>query len=153
MALASVLGADDKKDGYLEGNGYLVSWCLGHLLELAQPEEYGEQYARWNYGDLPILPETWRYRVPKEKKKQLSSLPADERETCGKRGVCHRCRAGGELIFRLVYEYAQCKSRWSVSGFPVWKMMRSGRALHIYGRERIMTGFMMRQCAGQRQIG
>ncbi len=74
VALASVLGADEKKEGYLEGNGYLVSWCLGHLLELAQPEEYGEQYARWNYGDLPILPETWKYQVPKEKKKQLALL-------------------------------------------------------------------------------
>ena len=53
MALAAVLGANEKKDGYLEGSGYLVSWCVGHLLELAQPEAYGEQYARWRYGDLP----------------------------------------------------------------------------------------------------
>ena len=110
MALASVLGADDKKDGYLEGNGYLVSWCLGHLLELAQPEEYGEQYARWNYGDLPILPETWRYRVPKEKKKQLSLLCRLMKEKRVESVVC-ATDAGreGELIFRLVYEYAQCK--------------------------------------------
>ena len=71
MSLAAVLGVNEKKDGYLEGGGYLVSWCVGHLLELAQPESYGEQYARWRYGDLPILPETWKYEVPKDKKKQL----------------------------------------------------------------------------------
>ena len=63
MSLAAVLGANEKKDGYLEGGGYLVSWCVGHLLELAQPEAYGEQYARWRYGDLPILPEEWKYEV------------------------------------------------------------------------------------------
>src|SRR5699024_9445385 len=74
MSLAAVLGANEKKDGYMEGGGYLVSWCVGHLLELAQPEAYGERYARWRYGDLPILPETWKYEVPKDKKKQLDLL-------------------------------------------------------------------------------
>lgn len=110
MALASVLGAYEKKDGYLEGNGYLVSWCVGHLLELAPPEVYGEQYARWNYGDLPILPETWKYAVPKEKKKQLSLLCRLMKEKRVESIVC-ATDAGreGELIFRLVYKYAQCK--------------------------------------------
>ena len=56
MSLAAVLGATERKDGYLEGSGYLVSWCVGHLLELAQPEAYKEQYAKWRYEDLPILP-------------------------------------------------------------------------------------------------
>ena len=74
MSLAAVLGANEKKDGYLEGGGYLVSWCVGHLLELAQPEAYGEQYARWRYDDLLILPETWKYEAPKDKKKQLDFL-------------------------------------------------------------------------------
>ena len=74
MSLAAVLGANEKKDGYMEGGGYLVSWCVGHLLELAQPEAYGAQYARWRYGDLPILPEEWKYEVPKDKKKQLDLL-------------------------------------------------------------------------------
>ena len=58
MSLAAVLGATERKDGYLEGSGYLVSWCVGHLLELAQPEAYKEQYAKWRYEDLPILPKT-----------------------------------------------------------------------------------------------
>ena len=74
MSLAAVLGANEKKDGYLEGGGYLVSWCVGHLLELAQPEAYGEQYARWRYGDLPILPEHWQMVVGKDKKKQFDIL-------------------------------------------------------------------------------
>lgn len=65
MSLATVLGANEKKDGYLEGNGYLVSWCVGHLLELAQPEAYGGQYAKWRYTDLPILPGTWKYESAK----------------------------------------------------------------------------------------
>ena len=74
MSLAAVLGATERKDGYLEGSGYLVSWCVGHLLELAQPEAYKEQYAKWRYEDLPILPENWKYEVPKDKKTQLALL-------------------------------------------------------------------------------
>ncbi len=74
MALSAVLGANEKKDGYLEGNGYLVSWCVGHLLELAQPGAYGEQYVKCRYSDLPILPESWKYEVAKDKKPQLDLL-------------------------------------------------------------------------------
>ena len=110
MALAAVLGADEKKDGYLEGGGYLVSWCVGHLLELAQPEAYGEQYARWRYGDLPILPDEWKYEVPKDKKKQLDLLCRLMKDKRVDSVVC-ATDAGreGELIFRLVYEYAGCR--------------------------------------------
>ena len=110
MSLAAVLGANEKKDGYLEGGGYLVSWCVGHLLELAQPEAYGEQYARWRYGDLPILPETWKYEVPKDKKKQLDLLCRLMKDKRVDSVVC-ATDAGreGELIFRLVYEHAGCK--------------------------------------------
>lgn len=109
MALAAVLGANEKKDGYLEGGGYLVSWCVGHLLELAQPEAYGDQYAKWRYGDLPILPETWRYEVPKDKKKQLDLLVRLMKDKRVDSVVC-ATDAGreGELIFRLVYQYARC---------------------------------------------
>ena len=109
MSLAAVLGVNEKKDGYLEGGGYLVSWCVGHLLELAQPESYGEQYARWRYGDLPILPETWKYEVPKDKKKQLDLLCRLMKDKRVESVVC-ATDAGreGELIFRLVYEHAGC---------------------------------------------
>ena len=110
MSLAAVLGANEKKDGYLEGNGYLVSWCVGHLLELAQPEAYKEQYAKWRYADLPILPTDWIYEVPKDKKKQLDLLCRLMKDSRVDSVVC-ATDAGreGELIFRLVYQYAKCK--------------------------------------------
>ena len=109
ISLAAVLGANEKKDGYMEGGGYLVSWCVGHLLELAQPEAYGEQYAKWRYGDLPILPEEWKYEVPKDKKKQLDLLCRLMKDKRVDSVVCGT-DAGreGELIFRLVYQYAGC---------------------------------------------
>lgn len=110
MSLAAVLGANEKKDGYLEGNGYLVSWCVGHLLELAQPEAYKEQYAKWRYADLPILPTAWKYEVPKDKKKQLDLLCRLMKDSRVDSVVCATdARREGELIFRLVYQYAKCK--------------------------------------------
>ena len=109
MSLAAVLGATERKDGYLEGSGYLVSWCVGHLLELAQPEAYKEQYAKWRYEDLPILPENWKYEVPKDKKTQLALLCRLMKDKRVDSVVC-ATDAGreGELIFRLGYEYAGC---------------------------------------------
>lgn len=109
MSLAAVLGATERKDGYLEGSGYLVSWCVGHLLELAQPETYKEQYAKWRYENLPILPENWKYEVPKDKKTQLALLCRLMKDKRVDSVVC-ATDAGreGELIFRLVYEYAGC---------------------------------------------
>lgn len=109
MSLAAVLGATERKDGYLEGSGYLVSWCVGHLLELAQPETYKEQYAKWRYEDLPILPENWKYEVPKDKKTQLALLCRLMKDKRVDSVVC-ATDAGreGELIFRLVYDYAGC---------------------------------------------
>ncbi len=110
MSLAAVLGATTKQDGYTEGGGYLVSWCVGHLVELAQPEAYGEQYAKWRREDLPIMPETWKYEVAREKRKQLAvlkKLMADKRVE----SIVCATDAGreGELIFRLVYDYCGCK--------------------------------------------
>lgn len=109
-AVAAVLGATAKKDGYLEGGGYLVSWCVGHLVELAQPDAYGEQYAKWRYADLPILPGQWQYVVPKDKKKQLAVLRELMKRPDVDAVVC-ATDAGreGELIFRLVYDYCKCK--------------------------------------------
>lgn len=110
MSLASVLGAKKKQDGYLEGNGYIVSWCFGHLLELAEPEAYGEQYAKWRYEDLPILPEQWKYTAARDKKKQLDLLCRLMKDKQVDSVVC-ATDAGreGELIFRWVYHYAKCK--------------------------------------------
>lgn len=110
QSIAKILGATSRKDGYAEGNGYIVSWCVGHLVELAAADSYDEKYAKWRYGDLPILPEQWQYQVSNSTKKQfdvLKKLLGDSRvETV----IC-ATDAGreGELIFRLVYEKAKCK--------------------------------------------
>lgn len=110
MAYAKVLGAHGRQDGYLEGSGYLISWCVGHLVELAPPSAYGERYVKWNIADLPILPEKWQYLVSASTKKQFfvlkKLLHRADVET-----VVNSCDAGreGELIFRLVYEQAGCR--------------------------------------------
>lgn len=74
MTYAKVLGVQGRQDGYLEGNGYLISWCVGHLVELAPPSAYGEQYSKWSIADLPILPQKWQYLVSANTKKQFSIL-------------------------------------------------------------------------------
>lgn len=109
-SIAKVLCATNKKDGYLEGNGYIVSWCVGHLVELATPEAYDEKYSRWRYDDLPILPEHWKYQVSAPTKKQYSIL----KELMNRSDVTelvNACDSGreGELIFRLVYHQSKCK--------------------------------------------
>ena len=110
QALARVLGANKRYDGYLEGNGYLVSWCIGHLVELSPPESYHESYARWSLADLPILPAAWRYQVSPSTKKQFSILRQLMQRKEVKSLIC-ATDAGreGELIFRLVYHQAGCK--------------------------------------------
>ena len=74
QSIAKVIGADKRKDGYLEGNGYIVSWCVGHLIELAEPQAYEEKYSKWNKDDLPIIPESWKYQVSNSTKKQYAIL-------------------------------------------------------------------------------
>ena len=74
MSYAKVLGATNRKDGYLEGNGYLVSWCVGHLVELAPPNVYDEKFVKWSIADLPILPQKWQYLVSASTKKQFDIL-------------------------------------------------------------------------------
>ncbi|RCH53371.1 DNA topoisomerase III [Subdoligranulum sp. APC924/74] len=108
-AIGKVLGASSRRDGYLEGNNYIVSWCVGHLVGLADASSYDERFAKWRYSDLPIVPEEWLFEVPKDKQKQfkvLCDLMRDKRVT---ELVC-ATDAGreGELIFRLVYKKAGC---------------------------------------------
>ena len=113
-AIAAVLGANEKRSGYFEGGGYLVSWCIGHLISLADAATYNEQYRKWKYDDLPIVPQEWRFTVASGKEQQFSVL----------KGLMHRsdvtevvnaCDAGreGELIFRFVYEQANCNKPFS----------------------------------------
>ena len=109
QSIAKVLGATSRKDGYMEGGNYIVSWCFGHLVELADASSYDERYAKWRYDDLPIVPESWMFEVTKDKAQQfkvLSALMKDKRVT---ELVC-ATDAGreGELIFRLVYDKAGC---------------------------------------------
>ena len=110
QSIAKVLGCTGRQDGYLEGNGYLVSWCVGHLIGLAQPEEYDGKYEKWKKEDLPIIPDKFKYQVANATKKQfkvLKDLLHRDDVNC----VTNACDAGreGELIFRLVYDKAGCK--------------------------------------------
>jgi len=108
--IAAALGATEKKDGYIKGNGYLVSWCVGHLVQLAEAAAYGEQYKKWSYDSLPILPQEWQYTVAADKGKQFKILK-DLMHRADVSEVVNACDAGreGELIFRFVYEVAGCK--------------------------------------------
>ena len=108
QSIAGVLGASQRNDGYLEGNGYLVSWCIGHLVELAQPTAYGN-YEKWRKEDLPILPEKWQYQITVSTKKQFQILQKLMNRSDVDRLIC-ATDAGreGELIFRLVYHQCQC---------------------------------------------
>ena len=107
QSIAAVLGATQRKDGYLEGNEYLVSWCVGHLVELAQPESYEEAWKKWSYESLPIIPQEWQHEVKSDTKAQyqiLKKLMHDDRVDA----VVCATDAGreGELIFRLTYDMA-----------------------------------------------
>lgn len=110
QSIAAVLGATQRKDGYLEGNEYLVSWCVGHLVELAQPESYKEAWKKWSYESLPIIPQEWQHEVKSDTKAQyqiLKKLMHDDRVDA----VVCATDAGreGELIFRLTYNMAGCR--------------------------------------------
>ncbi|VDN49231.1 DNA topoisomerase 3 [Petrocella atlantisensis] len=109
ISIAKVLGARDKKQGYITGNGYIVSWCVGHLVSLSKPEEYDERFAKWNKSDLPILPDEWKLSVKEGTKQQyrvLTKLIASDEVT----SLVEATDAGreGELIFRLVYDHSKC---------------------------------------------
>jgi len=114
MAYANVLGATNRKDGYLEGNGYLVSWCVGHLVELAPPNVYDEKFVKWSIADLPILPQKWQYLVSASTKKQFGILQKLMHRPDVDSIVCATDSGReGELIFRLVYQQAGCKKPFS----------------------------------------
>ena len=109
-AIAEVIGASKKEEGYLEGKGCIVSWCFGHLAEYVSPDSYDERFTRWLYEDLPIIPEEWKLAVSKDKKEQfyilkkLLNRPDIE-------FVVNACDAGreGELIFKHVYDLSGSK--------------------------------------------
>ena len=112
LSIAKVIGAKNKKDGYYEGNRYRVSWCVGHLIQMSNPDSYDEKYAKWNIDDLPIIPSEYQYEVAKATKKQFNTLKKlmNDKEVDT---VINACDAGreGESIFRLVYLQANCKKK------------------------------------------
>ncbi|HEL1135303.1 TPA: DNA topoisomerase 3 [Streptococcus equi subsp. zooepidemicus] len=112
ISISKVLGATKKKDRYYEGNGYRVSWCVGHLIQMANPDAYDEKYAKWDMADLPIIPKDYKYEVAKATKKQFNILKKlmNDKEIDT---VINACDAGreGESIFRLVYNQVNCKKK------------------------------------------
>ena len=113
-AIAAVMGANEKRSGYFEGGGYLVSWCIGHLISLADAATYNEQYRKWKYDDLPIVPQDWQFTVASGKEQQFSILK-DLMHRSDVTEIINACDSGreGELIFRFVYEQANCKKPFS----------------------------------------
>ena len=110
MSIAAVLGVKDRKDGYMEGRDYIVSWGFGHLCELANADSYDEKYAKWSYNDLPIVPANWKYKIPRDKYSQFATLKhLMNRPDVS--NVINACDAGreGELIFRNIYQMTGCK--------------------------------------------
>ncbi len=110
VSIAAVLGAKDRKDGYIEGRDYIVSWGFGHLCELANADSYDEKYAKWRYDDLPIVPATWKYKIPRDKYSQFETLKKMMNRP-DVSDVINACDAGreGELIFRNIYQLTGCK--------------------------------------------
>ena len=109
-SIATVLGLKDRKDGYIEGRDYIVSWGFGHLAELASADTYNEKYVKWCYDDLPIIPSSWKYKIPRDKYSQFETLKKlMNREDVS--DVINSCDAGreGELIFRNIYKVTGCK--------------------------------------------
>ena len=105
ISIAKVIGATTKKDGYYEGNGYKISWCIGHLIQMANPDAYDKKFTNWNIKDLPIIPSEYKYEISKTTKKQFNTLKKllNDKEIDI---VINACDAGreGESIFRLVYK-------------------------------------------------
>ena len=109
-SIAAVLGLKDRKDGYIEGRDYIVSWGFGHLAKLANADAYNEKYVKWCYDDLPIIPSSWKYKIPRDKYSQFETLKKlMNREDVS--DVINACDAGreGELIFRNIYKMTGCK--------------------------------------------
>ena len=112
FSIAKALGVKGKNDGYIENDKYIITWCIGHLIALAEPSAYDEKYSKWNYEDLPIIPEQFKYVIYKDKNKQFKIIKSlMQRKDIEE--IVNACDAGreGELIFRLVYNTAGCKKQ------------------------------------------
>ena len=149
QAIAAMVGALARKDGYFEGNGYIVGWCLGHLAQLVSAEAYDPRLSRWRVADLPILPQDWRYRVPQDKRKQFGILRGLMlRDDVSQ--VINACDAGreGELIFRKAAPSPRC-----ASGSTLWRKPRYAAPSQTFAPARTMTGSLPPPAAGSAPTG
>ena len=154
-AIAAVMGANEKRSGYFEGGGYLVSWCIGHLISLADAATYNEQFRKWKYDDLPIVPQEWQFIVASGKEQQFSILkdlmPPQRRY---RDYQCLRQRARGGTHFpALSMKQANCKSPFPAFGLAAWKQVQSARAFQISKTGAAMTTSINPRFAEQRPIG
>ena len=154
QSLSRILGITTRKDGYLEGKKYIVSWCFGHLAGLADASVYDERYAKWKREDLPILPCPFRFEISPEKRDQFSILKElMNREDVTE--VVNACDAGreGELIFRSVYYLADCLKPMKRCGFLLWRMKPSGMDFRIFAPALTSMGCTKAPCAVLRRTG
>ena len=153
-SIAAVIGAAEKQNGYWQGGGYLVSWCIGHLVSFAEAGQYDEKYCKWKYEDLPILPQPWQFIVPDEKKQQFEIVRALlNRSDVDSVTAATDAGREGELIFRFVYQMAGCTKPVKRLWIPAWRMPLSGRALQTCARIRTTMRYTSRPSAAQRRIG
>ena len=134
-AIAAVMGANEKRSGYFEGGGYLVSWCIGHLISLADAATYNEQFRKWKYDDLPIVPQEWQFIVASGKEQQFSIL----------KDLMHRSDV---TMNRRI-----AKSPFPAFGLAAWKQVQSARAFQISKTGAAMTTSINPRFAEQRPIG
>ena len=132
QTIAAVLGAKEKKDGFLTGSGYIVSWCVGHLVGLSEAAAYGEQYKKWSYDSLPILPQEWKYTVASDKEKQFKTLKElMHRQTFPKSSMPATRGARENSFSVLSTKLPGAGSPRAACGFPQWKKLLSKRAFLI----------------------
>lgn len=153
-SIAEVIGASEISDGYMEGNGYIVSWCVGHLVELAQPESYGEQWKKWTYESLPVKPEKWQYEVKPDTKAQYDILyQLMHREDVSATICATDAGREGNLSSVWCMKWQAVKSRLNACGFPQWKKPPFVRDLRICSREAITITCTIPHCAGRKRTG
>lgn len=131
-AIAPVIGATTQKGGYIEGNGYYVSWCYGHLVRLFMPDDYCETWAakQWTFQMLPMLPDVWRFKVASNCKEQFDTLKRLMHDNSVSEIICATdADREGECIFRYVYYLAGCKKPSSGCGYHPWRNPQSGMDL------------------------
>ena len=139
QSYAKALNITAKKSGYFEGNGYIITWCIGHLAGLADAAAYDEKYAVWKYEDLPILPEKWQFAINKGKENQYKVVS----------GLMNR----NDIFSDLYIICVAAKSRTSVYGFPQWKKAQSARDLITSKTDASMIIFIIPRYAAQKLIG